>query len=87
MNGFAKYDDLSDWLNGLGYNISRSAIHRFAIKFKPEDGNFIDLEDGISQSNQSMYELKMRCVESAVNSGASDVLNVAKSYFDWITSY
>ena len=32
--GFANYRDLSDWLRGQGYEISRSAINRFGQDFE-----------------------------------------------------
>lgn len=32
--GFARYQDLAEWLAGEGYEISRSAIHRYGHKFK-----------------------------------------------------
>lgn len=31
---FSGYDDLSEWLEGIGYEISKSAIHRYGKEFK-----------------------------------------------------
>lgn len=31
-NGFSEYQKLSDWLKSLDYDISKSAIHRYAQK-------------------------------------------------------
>mgnify|MGYP001015882403 FL=1 len=28
-NGFANYTELTDWLNAQGYEVSRSAVHRY----------------------------------------------------------
>lgn len=32
--GFADYDDITAWLNGQGYEISRSAVHRYGQAFE-----------------------------------------------------
>ena len=31
-NGFANYTELTDWLNAQGYEVSRSAVHRYGQK-------------------------------------------------------
>lgn len=84
-NGFSRYEALSEWLDTQGFSVSKSAIHRFAETFKPEDGNIAALEGKVTQSAFFIYDLRMRCVESAVNSGSNDVLTQAQSYFDWVT--
>jgi hypothetical protein len=33
---FHSYEDLSQWLSGLGYEISKHTIHRYARRFKPQ---------------------------------------------------
>lgn len=35
-NGFSDYQGLTDWLQELGYEISRSSVHRYGVKFKQE---------------------------------------------------
>lgn len=84
-NGFSQYDEISEWLKCLGYDVSKSSVHRFGQQLKLERGDFRSEElSEMSQSASSMYLLKMRCVEAAVNSGASDVLGSAKTYLDWV---
>ena len=31
-SGFSNYSELTEWLNNQGYEISRSAVHRFGQK-------------------------------------------------------
>lgn len=33
-NGFANYTELTKWLNGQGYEVSRSAVHRYGQKIE-----------------------------------------------------
>lgn len=33
-NGFSSLDELSEWLAARGHRISRSAIHRFAVRLR-----------------------------------------------------
>lgn len=33
-SGFSNYSELTEWLNGQGYEISRSAVHRFGQKIE-----------------------------------------------------
>jgi len=34
QGGFAGYTDLAEWLNGQGFEISRSAVHRYGKQFE-----------------------------------------------------
>lgn len=38
QSGYTQFIELSDWLKSLGYNISKSALHRYAVKLKANDG-------------------------------------------------
>jgi len=78
-NGFGQYEALSEWLKSLGHDIGKTAIHRFGSQLKS------DIENKIPESSYPMIDFRLRCIEAAVNSGASDVFEVAQSYFDWVT--
>ena len=78
-NGFSQYEDLSEWLKSLGYNIGKSAVHRFGSQLE------LDIRNKIPVSAYPMIDFRLRCIEAAVNSGARDVFEVAQSYFDWVT--
>lgn len=83
--GFGQYDALSEWLKSLGHDIGKSAIHRFGQKFKAirDDLHLGELNE-ISHIDYAMIDLRMRCIEAAVNSRESNVLDVAQSYFNWL---
>lgn len=38
-NGFANYTELTEWLNGQGYEVSRSAVHRYGQKIERRFAN------------------------------------------------
>lgn len=84
--GFSQYEAHSEWLNSLGYDVSKSTVHRFGQKLESGSDDFLSNEvDEITQSALTNRSLRMRCVEAAVSHGASDVLAESQSYWVWIT--
>lgn len=80
-NHFSGYVGLSEWLKSLGHNISKSSLHRFGSEFELQRA---DESSEISASASVGINVRMRCIEAAVKSGASDVLVVSQSYLDWV---
>lgn len=72
--------DHSRWLLEQGYEVSRSAVHRFLKAKGDEPLPFVPL--------QHSEELRMRCLEVAatVYSGASDqeLMALASSLLSWV---
>lgn len=86
QNGFSEYEKISEWLKELGYDISKSAIHRFGVQFKSERGDFRSEElNEITGDAATMRDLRMRCIEAAAFSGENNVLDLAQTYLDWVT--
>lgn len=78
-SGFGDYIPISDWLKSLGYDVGKSAIHRFGQKLK------FKAKDAIPESDYPMIDFRLRCIEAAVpDAKEGKVLDIAQSYFDWI---
>lgn len=80
-SGFSDFDSHREWLTGIGYNISRSAIHRYAkncreeVLCKTADGNKVE-----------MMKLRMRCLElSGTTDDPPSVIQGAENYLEWIS--
>ena len=70
-NGFANYTELTEWLNNQGYQISRSAVHRYgqqverrfaAIKASTEAARLI--AEGASDESDTRSEALMAMVQT-----------------------
>lgn len=76
VSGFSDYDSHSDWLRTAGYDISKSAVHRFGQQIEAE---------GISPERLAIIQLRVRCLEVAAsaNPGASDLKEKADELLEW----
>ncbi len=91
-NGFSHHDGLVVWLKNLDYDVSKSALHRFAQQLESDPGEIRSQVLGEAYQAQSaaidprvtMIDLRMRCVEASAISNVGDVLVAAQSYLDWI---
>ena len=43
-NGFQNYTDLTEWLNEQGFQISRSAVHRYGQKIERRFAAFVSVK-------------------------------------------
>lgn len=80
-NGFANYTELTEWLNNQGYQISRSAVHRYgqkverrfaAIKASTEAARFIAegaADEGDTRSEALMAMLQTELFDALVQIG------------------
>lgn len=83
-SGFSNYSELTEWLNGQGYEISRSAVHRFgqkverrfaSIKASTEAARLIAdgaADEGDTRSEALMAMLQTELFDAMVSIGEID---------------
>lgn len=84
--GFSQFDHLALWLKlEHGFHSSRSAIHRYATKYKDEILD--DARDSKGQI-QAKYDLRMRALEIAqrADPDPSTLIKRAEEYLKWACS-
>lgn len=83
--GFTSYDHLVLWLEQRGYQLSRSAIHRYATTRKDEI--IADVFNSKAQ-DEGKNDLRMRALEVASRSDPdpSTLINRAEKYLEWARS-
>lgn len=76
-SGFCDYDAHAEWLRSVGYDISKSAVHRFGQQIEAE---------GISPERLAIIQLRLRCLEVAAsaNPGSPDVKEKADELVEWV---
>lgn len=79
-NTGAGFVELSQWLAGKGYQISKSAIHRYWQEFEPTI-------KGDGDTGERDVQLRMRCVEAVVKTDLeTDIIDAAAPVFSWVTT-
>lgn len=83
-NGFSNYTELTEWLNGQGYEVSRSAVHRYgqkverrfaSIKASTEAARLIAegaADEGDTRSEALMAMLQTELFDALVQIGEMD---------------
>lgn len=80
--GYGDYLGINAWLAEQGHPISKSALHRFGKQLKEKQ---VDIQ--MVEFRTRLVELRMRCVESASQAGAGDVLDSAQKFLDWVLGH
>ncbi|MBI3902928.1 MAG: DUF3486 family protein [Nitrosomonadales bacterium] len=67
---FGDYSAHSDWLESLGYSISRSSIHRYVMDNEEEIRRSVSERSALSEDEKFIIDIRMRCLE--VSSGFAE---------------
>lgn len=75
--GFCDYEAHSEWLRSVGYDISKSAVHRFGQQVEADE---------ISPGRLAIIQLRLRCLEMAAsaNPGSPDLKEKADELAEWV---
>ena len=82
-SNFGDYTAHADWLAQQDFEVSKSALHRYAQQ------NEATIREGVAASEASQSELRMRCLEVAASLGEADECNLmrrAESLLAWVTA-
>ena len=80
-SNFGKFVELSSWLKSNGFDISKSAIHRYAQRLKKAK------EAQNEASSDAEAELRMRCAEASVFFHKDgDLIGHSADLFFWVTT-
>ena len=86
-NGYARYEEIADWLGTKGFKTSKSALHRFGHELKARRENIVEVElSELQHSSAVVSDVRMRCIEAAVAASEPDILKAAQTYFEWVVS-
>jgi hypothetical protein len=81
-SNFGEYSEHSVWMLSLGYEISKSSIHRYGME------NEEQIRLSVSASDKSSDEIRLRCLELAERLiGASDndsLFKKADELLNWV---
>ena len=83
--GDGNYVALEEWLAEQGHVVSKSALHRFGKELKGKQGD-IQLAElaKATENSEHLSELRMRCLEASIASGADDAIATAQTFLDWV---
>ncbi|MDO8931889.1 MAG: DUF3486 family protein [Rhodocyclaceae bacterium] len=78
---FTNYGKHAEWLQSLGYSMSKSSLHRYATTLRDEV-----LLLGADPERIAIMDLRMRCLELAAltSPDADDITERADDFLDWI---
>jgi hypothetical protein len=79
-SGFSTFQVHSDWLESIGYGISKSAIHRYSAIHK---GRMETQSSGATMSDYETASLKLQCL--AICADKEDRFDKAFELFEWAT--
>ncbi len=82
-SNFGDYTAHADWLAQQGFEVSKSALHRYAQQHEAT------IRGDVAAGEASQSELRMRCLEVTASIGGADecdLMRRAESLLAWVTT-
>ncbi|EKC6284937.1 phage protein Gp27 family protein [Proteus mirabilis] len=86
-NSFSGYVQLAEWLNAMGYAVSKSSVHRYAERRQLSliaDSDAPGTTAGILDIKIRCLDIAARCLKNDGKVPVNDVTNYAESLMSWL---